>query len=58
MLVLNGRAGGGELKGVERGVLIRALLLYHDQGNSYKDNIFGGCLTGLEVQSFIIKSGA
>jgi hypothetical protein len=57
-LVLNGRAGGGELKGVERGVLIRALLLYHDQGNSYKDNIFGGCLTGLEVQSIIIKSGA
>jgi hypothetical protein len=30
---------------------------HHDQGNFYEDNINWGWLTGLEVQSIIIKVG-
>ena len=30
---------------------------HHDQGNSYKNNIYLGLLTGSEVQATIIKAG-
>ena len=48
--VWGGRQGGECLS-----LGFTAVNRHYDQGNSYKDNILGGCLTGLEVQSIIIK---